>query len=164
LIGFIIGGLTLAVSSNASDARSNDFRQIASVFTPHFFFLLLLPPIVFEGGYNMRRQKFFANFAAISVLGVLGTLVSAAVVGALLYLLARGGVIFELSLVECLLFGSLISATDPVAVLAVFQGKKVDDDLYSILLGESILNDAVAIVLFETLAKVSCCNLCVLKF
>ena len=101
----------------------------------------------------MRRKKFFANFGAISVLGVFGTMVSAAFVGGLLFMCSKQGLIFELSVVECLLFGSLISATDPVAVLAVFQGKKVDDDLYAILLGESIINDAIAIVLFETLAK-----------
>ncbi len=52
-------------------------------------------------------------------------------------------------MLECLLFGALISATDPVSVLAVFKELRVDLDLYSVVFGESVLNDAVAIVLFR---------------
>ncbi len=44
-------------------------------------------------------------------------------------------------------FGSLISATDPVCTLALFQTMNVDQDLYAIVFGESVLNDAVSIVL-----------------
>jgi NhaP-type Na+/H+ or K+/H+ antiporter len=55
----------------------------------------------------------------------------------------------RLSLLECLLFGSLISATDPVTVLALFKELKVDPDLYSNVFGESVLNDAIAIVLYR---------------
>ena len=47
-------------------------------------------------------------------------------------------------------FGSLISATDPVAVLAIFKEMDADENLYSIVFGESIFNDAIGIVLFET--------------
>ena len=48
---------------------------------------------------------------------------------------------------DCLLFGSLISATDPVTVLAIFSDLHVDVNLYALVFGESVLNDAVAIVL-----------------
>lgn len=48
---------------------------------------------------------------------------------------------------DCLFFGSLMSATDPVTVLAIFHELHVDPDLYTLLFGESVLNDAVAIVL-----------------
>ena len=53
----------------------------------------------------------------------------------------------EFGLVDCLMFGAIISATDPVTVLAVFKELKVDVDLDALLFGESVLNDAVAIVL-----------------
>ncbi len=49
--------------------------------------------------------------------------------------------------VDCLLFGAIVSATDPVTVLAVFKELKVDVNLDALLFGESVLNDAVAIVL-----------------
>lgn len=56
---------------------------------------------------------------------------------------------FSLTIVECLLFGSTLSATDPVTILAIFNALHVDPKLYSVIFGESILNDAVAIVMFE---------------
>ena len=55
----------------------------------------------------------------------------------------------DLTMIECLLFGSALSATDPVTILAIFQQYKVDPTLYSIIFGESLLNDAVSIVLYE---------------
>lgn len=55
----------------------------------------------------------------------------------------------SLGIIECLIFGSTLSATDPVTVLAIFNTLKVDPKLYSIIFGESLLNDAVAIVMFE---------------
>ena len=56
---------------------------------------------------------------------------------------------FGQSIIPSLLFGSLISATDPVTVLAIFHDLHVDHDLYSLVFGESVMNDAVAIVLFR---------------
>ena len=64
---------------------------------------------------------------------------------------ARWAVDYPLALLAALVFGSLISATDPVTVLAVFQALGVKVDLFSMVFGESVLNDAVAIVLSETL-------------
>lgn len=58
-----------------------------------------------------------------------------------------------LSFLECLLWGSLISATDPVTVLAIFKELRVDLDLYSNVFGESVLNDAVAIVLYRYIIR-----------
>lgn len=55
----------------------------------------------------------------------------------------------SLTLLECLIFGSTLSATDPVTILAIFNTYKVDPQLYSVIFGESILNDAVSIVMFE---------------
>lgn len=55
----------------------------------------------------------------------------------------------QLGLLECLIFGSTLSATDPVTILAIFNQQKVDPNLYSVIFGESILNDAVSIVMYE---------------
>lgn len=74
--------------------------------------------------------------------------------GVLVYIWALLGLEgLSLSIVECLQFGSTLSATDPVTILAIFNALKVDPQLYSIIFGESILNDAVAIVMFETLSQ-----------
>jgi sodium/hydrogen exchanger-like protein 6/7 len=58
----------------------------------------------------------------------------------------------SLTLLDCLIFGSTLSATDPVTILAIFNTYKVDPQLYSIIFGESILNDAVSIVMFDVLS------------
>lgn len=50
-------------------------------------------------------------------------------------------------------FGSLISATDPVAVLAIFKEMEADVTLYTLIFGESIFNDAIAIVMYNTVTK-----------
>jgi len=124
-------------------------------FDSEFFMLILLPPIIFESGYNMRRSNFFNNIGRISVLAFVGTLISAGVFGGLLYMVASTGLTLPLSLVECFLFGSLISATDPVSVLAIFKDLGVNKTLYASVFGESILNDAIAIVLFRALSTTS---------
>jgi len=59
----------------------------------------------------------------------------------------QADVVYRLSLVESFAFGSLISAVDPVATLAIFQAIDVDQVLYMLVFGESVLNDAVSIVL-----------------
>lgn len=56
---------------------------------------------------------------------------------------------FNFGFSDCLLFGALISATDPVTTLAIFQDKNVDLNLYSMIFGESVLNDAVSIILVQ---------------
>jgi len=63
------------------------------------------------------------------------------------YLLGLAEVAYKLNFVESFAFGSLISAVDPVATLAIFQALDVDPVLNMLVFGESILNDAVAIVL-----------------
>uniref|UniRef100_M4CHB8 Protein kinase domain-containing protein n=2 Tax=Brassica campestris TaxID=3711 RepID=M4CHB8_BRACM len=124
LIGLIVGGL--ANVSNTETSIRTWFN-----FHDEFFFLFLLPPIIlyplFEfvlrinSGFSLQPKPFFSNFGAIVTFSVLGTFVASMVTGVLVYL---GGVMFlmyKLPFVECLMFGSLISATDPVTVLSIFQ-------------------------------------------
>ena len=60
---------------------------------------------------------------------------------------------FTISFVEAISVGATLSATDPVTILAIFTTYKVDPKLYTIIFGESILNDAIAIVIFQTAQK-----------
>ncbi|KAJ3094380.1 monovalent cation:H+ antiporter, CPA1 (nhx1), partial [Phlyctochytrium planicorne] len=59
----------------------------------------------------------------------------------------------NLTFLDCIVFGAILSSTDPVTVLAIFHQMRVDPKLYAIIFGESILNDSVAIVLFATLGQ-----------
>ena len=112
-------------------------------------FFLLLPPIIFNSGYHINRTLFFPLLPAISAYAIIGTSVSALFVGFSLWLIPS----IPYSLAELLAFGALISATDPVSTLATFQSKKVDPVLFYLVFGESVVNDAVGLVLFETLKK-----------
>ncbi|KAJ8303031.1 hypothetical protein KUTeg_019427 [Tegillarca granosa] len=116
-------------------------------FSPTMFFIVLLPPIIFESGYNLHKGNFFQNIGSIMVFAIFGTVISAAIVGGGVYLLGQAEVAYKFDMVESFAFGSLISAVDPVATLAIFHAMEVDQTLYMMVFGESILNDAVAIVL-----------------
>jgi len=125
--------------------------QAEEHFPPTMFFLVILPPIIFESGYNLHKGNFFQNIGTIMLFAIIGTTISAMVVGGGVYLLGRAEVAYKLSLVESFAFGSLISAVDPVATLAIFQALDVEPVLYMLVFGESVLNDAVSIVLTNTI-------------
>ncbi|KAJ6491444.1 sodium/hydrogen exchanger [Mycena vitilis] len=123
-------------------------------FKHTLFFNLLLPPIILNSGYELKQENFFRNFGSILTFAFLGTFISAVGVGILVYVYSFLGLeSLDLGLVECLKFGSTLSATDPVTILAIFNQYKVDPKLYTIIFGESLLNDAVSIVLYETLTQ-----------
>ncbi|KAF9429452.1 monovalent cation:H+ antiporter, CPA1 (nhx1) [Entomortierella beljakovae] len=123
-------------------------------FRHTYFFNLLLPPIILNSGYEMKQARFFRNLGSILTFAFVGTFISALVVGILVYILSLTGLdSLQLSFLDSMIFGSVLSATDPVTILAIFNQLKVDPKLYSVIFGESILNDAVSIVMFETLKK-----------
>ncbi|XP_069060396.1 sodium/hydrogen exchanger 7 isoform X2 [Pleurodeles waltl] len=137
------------------NVEQNDMLRKVT-FDSEVFFNILLPPIIFHAGYSLRKRHFFRNLGSILVYAFLGTAVSCFIIGNLMY-----GVVKLMQLVgqlagtfyytDCLLFGAIISATDPVTVLAIFNDLHADVDLYALLFGESVLNDAVAIVLSSSI-------------
>ncbi|KAJ2959627.1 hypothetical protein NQZ79_g4936 [Umbelopsis isabellina] len=119
-------------------------------FNGGVFFNLLLPPIILNSGYELKRQNFFRNFGTILIFALIGTLISAIIIGACTFLYSLAHVEgLDISFLDSLIFGSILSATDPVTILAIFSQLNVDPKLFSIISGESLLNDAVAIVLSE---------------
>ena len=129
-------------------------------FSPAAFFYALLPPIVFAAGYNLKKRAFFSNIGPILTYAVLGTLASTLVFGIGTYMLVLIGLVRRSHLggspfVECLMYGAAISSIDPVATLAVLAQTDTPPILYNIVFGESVLNDAVSIVLFRALASYS---------
>lgn len=130
------------------------FLQNSVSFDYQFFFNLLLPPIILASGYELHQANFFRYIGPILTFAFVGTFISAVVLGVLLWLWTRLHLYgFDISFVEAFSVGATLSATDPVTILAIFNAYKVDPKLYTIIFGESILNDAIAIVLFETAQK-----------
>lgn len=124
-------------------------------FSPTAFFLVLLPPIIFESGYNLHKGNFFQNIGSILVFAIIGTTISALVIGTGIYILGLADVAYKLNFVESFAFGSLISAVDPVATVAIFHALDIDPVLNMLVFGESILNDAIAIVLTTSVLQSS---------
>lgn len=122
----------------------------AEMLSPNTFFLLLLPPIIFEAGYSLHKGNFFQNIGSILVFAVIGTIISAMFVGGGVYLMGVAGIAYNLTLLDSFAFGSVVSAVDPVATIAIFNALNVDPVLNMLVFGESILNDAVSIVLTNT--------------
>lgn len=147
-----LGALIGLVISLMSNQNIGNWRK-EEAFSPTAFFLVLLPPIIFESGYNLHKGNFFQNIGSILVFAILGTTISALVIGAGVYLLGLAQVAYRLSFVESFAFGSLISAVDPVATVAIFHAMDVDPVLNMLVFGESILNDAVAIVLTTSILQ-----------
>ncbi|XP_023244345.1 Na(+)/H(+) exchanger beta-like [Centruroides sculpturatus] len=118
--------------------------------TPDVFFLFMLPPIVLDAGYYMPNRLFFDNLVTILLFAVIGTVFNALSVGLSLYGVGLTGLYgLKFPLLEALRFGAIACAVDPVAVLAVFEEIHVNDVLYIVVFGESLLNDAVTVVLYH---------------
>ncbi|XP_047463289.1 sodium/hydrogen exchanger 6-like [Mugil cephalus] len=143
--------------SRGQEHQVQDDEMLRKVtFDPEVFFNILLPPIIFHAGYSLKRRHFFRNIGSILVYAFVGTLISCFVIGLIMYgfvsfMKAVGQLGGDFFFTDCLFFGAIVSATDPVTVLAIFNELKVDVDLYALLFGESVLNDAVAIVLSSSI-------------
>ncbi|XP_036404419.1 sodium/hydrogen exchanger 2-like [Megalops cyprinoides] len=140
MVGLLVGGVIYGVRHAAPPVLSADA-----------FFLYLLPPIVLDAGYFLPGRLFFENLGTILWYAVLGTVWNVLGIGVSLYGVCHLGSwgLDEVSLLHCLLFGSLIAAVDPVAVLSVFEEIHVNEQLHILVFGESLLNDAVTVVLYK---------------
>ncbi|ESW16752.1 hypothetical protein PHAVU_007G182200 [Phaseolus vulgaris] len=119
------------------------------IFSEDLFFLYLLPPIIFNAGFQVKKKQFFKNFTIILLFGVIGTVISFCLisVGALLLIQWIG--IANLDIKDYLAIGAILSATDSVCTLQVLNQDETPL-LYSIVFGEGVVNDATSIVLFNS--------------
>lgn len=135
-------------------ADTTMFGYLHSIkLTPELLFYVFLPVLIFESAYNMNMRRVVANIRSISLLSVASLLVSAVLVAAGLYYgLAWIG--FPIPWSVAALFGALISATDPVAVLALFKEYGAPKRLTLIFEGESLFNDGTSLALFLVVLEI----------
>uniref|UniRef100_A0A8R1E4I5 Sodium/hydrogen exchanger n=1 Tax=Caenorhabditis japonica TaxID=281687 RepID=A0A8R1E4I5_CAEJA len=134
----------------------------------HTFFLYLLPPIIFDAGYFMPNRALFENFDSVLVFSVIGTIWNTfAIGGSLLFMAQYNLFTMQFTTFEILVFSALISAVDPVAVIAVFEEIHVNEFLFINVFGEALFNDGVTVVLyqmFKSFALIGSENLSVLDY
>jgi CPA1 family monovalent cation:H+ antiporter len=111
--------------------------------TPQLILSLFLPPLVFEAAFQLSVAELRRSLVSISLLAVPGVVLNMLVVGGIVSVGAG------IPLGVALVFGALISATDPVSVVAMFRKLGVPKRLEVLLEGESLLNDGTAIVVFQ---------------
>ena len=152
ILGMILGGFLQIKTDLTHDENGTHVLLDDALFDVELFNLVLLPIIIFTSGYTLTpKSLFFKQIGSIVLLAIAGTIISAFIIGGVLYALFRSSPnLPHLDFVEMMIFGSLIAAIDPVATLSIFMKLKVDPRLSMILFGESIINDAVSIVLYTT--------------
>ena len=132
-VALVVAGLVIGIS-----------KVLPPVYmTPDMVLLIFLPALLFEASWNLDIKALKRDWIPIAVLATVGVLVCMFAVAALLHF--AGGMAIE----QALLFGAMVSATDPVSVVALFRRIGMDQRLTMIMEGESLFNDGTAVVLFQ---------------
>src|ERR1039458_4984106 len=137
--GLLLGALRLPLLSPLQAGHRPDW------LTPDVILIVFLPALVFEASVKIDVRSLIRDFVPLLLVVTLGVLMATLVTGYLVHW-ATG-----LPVLTALLFGSIMSATDPISVLAIFNELKTVGRLSLIIEGESLLNDGTAVVLFEIL-------------
>lgn len=151
LVSVILGailGFALYASDWGGERDNLDPKVQYAVFSLSLK-LFCLPMIIFESGWSLRQRDFFSQIGYILIIAILGTSISVLVVAEILIYTSEYHHIKDPR--TAFAYASLISSTDPVATLATFGAMNVDPLLYILVFGESQINDAVAITLFESI-------------
>lgn len=141
ILGLCAGVVVLLVS----DGNSSKIL----VFSEDLFFLYLLPPIIFNAGFQVKKKQFFKNFTIILLFGIFGTVISFCLISLGAFLLFKKLGVTTLDIKDYLAVGAILSATDSVCTLQVLSQDETPF-LYSIVFGEGVVNDATSIVLFNS--------------
>uniref|UniRef100_A0AAX7SKJ9 Cation/H+ exchanger transmembrane domain-containing protein n=1 Tax=Astatotilapia calliptera TaxID=8154 RepID=A0AAX7SKJ9_ASTCA len=155
---------TLLLPVKHCQSPTQQLCRLQETFDLQVLFNLFLPPIIFHGAYTLNQKRFLANLGSVLTYAFAGTIISCMCIGACMYGFTKLMVLLseqkeEFFLTHCLLFGAIMSATDPVSVLGLLSDLRVDLDLHMLLFGESVLNDAVAIVLTHSYLSAEACGL-----
>ncbi|XP_074314780.1 sodium/hydrogen exchanger 1-like [Silene latifolia] len=144
LMGSVAGALILLLTQGRT--------ALVFKFDEQLFFNYVLPPIIFNAGFEVRKKQFFRNFSTITLYGAIGTLISFGVISSGAYLLFKPLDVGSLDARDYFALGAIFAATDSVSTLQVLNQE--DTPLvYSLVFGESVVNDAMSLVLFHVIQR-----------
>jgi len=138
-VGLVAAGIILAISPFAPKIE----------LTKDLIFTAILPPLLFEAAFYIHWEQLRKNFLGIVVLASLGVVLSAAVTASGMHYLGNW------QWMDALVFGALIAATDPVAVIATFREAKAQGRLLVLIEAESLFNDGTAAVTFGVVVAIA---------
>ncbi|KAL8237636.1 hypothetical protein R6Q59_018716 [Mikania micrantha] len=146
IIGCVVGTIILCTSKWKSSKLLR--------FDEELFFIYLLPPIIFNAGFSVKKKQFFHNFIPIMLFGVTGVFISTSIVAAGCWWLFPKLGLKGLTFSEYLSIGTIFSSTDTVCTLQVLHQDETPL-LYSLVFGEGVVNDATSVVLFNAVRKIT---------
>jgi CPA1 family monovalent cation:H+ antiporter len=158
-ISFILMGtlvsFALIFTGKLSGGFTDSIKQsLAEINFSEFILEILLSFLLFAGSLHVKFDEIKSSAKSIVSFAVLGTLISTAIIGSLVYYLLP---LFdaEVPYVACLLFGALISPTDPIAVIGILKQAKLSKSIEIKITGESLFNDGIGVVVFATLLEIT---------
>ena len=147
-VGLVLVGLGLAIVAQSSQ-EVLDAVNLNELLIPELILTILVPPLIFEAAFHIKFTDLRRNLKEILTFAIPGVLITMFLVG---FMVSRGT---TLSLPVALIFGALIAATDPVAVVALFRSLGVPKQLLILLEGESLFNDGIAILIFNLMIAIA---------
>ena len=154
LISLIASLAIVTIGSFQPAFRQHAESLIRSIDFEHVLMRILLSFLLFAGAIHVDFQKLKAEALPIASFATIGVIISTAVIGVIMFYLFR---LFQLDipLIYCLLFGALISPTDPIAVLGILKEAKIPSALETKIAGESLFNDGVGVVIFLSILEIA---------
>lgn len=144
----------VALGSFYPNMLKHSTNLIKSVDFETVLMRIMLSFLLFAGALHVDLQKLKKELIPIISFATIGVLISTAAIGILIYFLF-GLFSINIPLIYCLLFGALISPTDPIAVLGILKKAKIPSSLETKITGESLFNDGVGIVVFISLFEIA---------
>jgi CPA1 family monovalent cation:H+ antiporter len=144
-IGLVIIGIFLGYLAKHT-SFVNDIKDFQ--LTPDIILYLIVPALIFSAALGMKLNRFLSRLTPILILAIPGLIIGTLITGYLV------GTFTSLTMGAAMIFGALISATDPVAVVAIFKEQKAPEDLAILVDGESLLNDGTSMVMFSVVCTV----------
>lgn len=136
-IALVAAGLGLGI------LRAQHYLELDLQLTPELVFSIFLPALLFEAAFNLHLNHLRENIRPVLLMAIVGVLMAALGVAYVLHIL------LGMPLAAAMVFGALISATDPISVLALFKEMKAPPRINILVEGESLLNDGAAVVIFK---------------
>ncbi len=154
LISLIASLAIVTIGSFQPAFRQHAESLIRSIDFEHVLMDILLSFLLFAGAIHVDFQKLKAQALPIASFATIGVIISTAVIGVIMFYLFQ---LFQLyiPLIYCLLFGALISPTDPIAVLGILKEAKIPSALETKIAGESLFNDGVGVVIFLSILEIA---------